>query len=261
MKYRQLIIAFLFLFWGTECQLTGQSPQFEQETFSYYWAVGQLVNFHTPTVAFGIEFKTEHRFSLAFDLGVGSLIPSANDKESSFFHREVSNWASIKSNVFLKYHYRYQYNKKRLRRWRRRIEKGKRVKPIAPPNFKPYIGLHLGFEPTSYRTQSGVYSKTTTASGRTLVYYKKAAVLSTAMKLGLIVSAWQLRFGKHNRYIEVGSIFGLTIIETRYFDVENRVPSANPGPPLFSYYRPLNFYEGTVPAPYVQVMLNIGLFK
>ncbi len=262
MKLLQLLTVILFFFSGIE--LSGQSPRFEQEGFNYYWNAGQLISLHTPVYAIGVEYKTDYRLSLAFDTGLGTFRSTGSDSQASLFHRDVSNWVAMKSNVYLKYYRKFRYNKFKLNLWRKRNKKGKKTHLLNPPHFKNYFGLHIGHETNTYRTQDGVYSaQMDNQGGRTLVYYKKAAVASVATKFGLMLG-WQGRIKQHHRYVEVATIIGIRIDNVKYFNVENNQTPPTPGFSAFLsslFYRPIDFNEGRTTAPYTQVIINFGLFK
>lgn len=247
----QKAIPFIFcLFLLGNNNAIAQTLKLKEDGFHYYWAIDKLISLRKPTFSFGAEYRTPGSLALSFDAGLGKRHPIVTTEEK----RVISHSIVLKTGLQLKYFYHKRYSKLRLRRWRRRTAKGKKVKIQNKKGQKYYFGLQLAFEPESYNIENYFYYTGIGFSFRP-IYFEKAAVKTEKFRIGLL-NGFQKKIKDTNLYYELGFAIGFQIKSIQYFDI---IPTAAPSTSSFFFFlNEEDLVVGQQSFPYLHINLILG---
>lgn len=240
--------------------ILAQSPRFENENFNYYWSVDKIISLNEPIFSLGVEYKTPHRLSLAFDAGLGQHFsrPSTLYDENSNY--KTSNWLVLKTNLQLKYFFRKKYSRRDLRKWRKRLAKGKKLRLQNPSYLKYFLGLHLGYNPESFLAENGsFYNLTAPFSSPLSNYFSSASAKSARHRIGIVFGN-QRQFNNKKGYFEFSTTIGLQWKDVQYFNIIPGVSPTASGIFFFPFFTP-DSYIGRRSVPYVHFNFIVGLHK
>ncbi len=237
--------------------LHAQSPRFEDEQFSYYWAMDKLVSLRTPMMAFGVEYKLPYRLSVAFEAGYSGRRHLKSGTLIEEIGREISKSFVLKTGIHLKYFFKKQYSDGELRRWRKRVAIGKKAFLQNRPGKKYYFGVNFTFKPESYLVKNGFYyAYNPTLGFRSTFAFSSATVKSNRYRIGISYGR-QKKFKSLKGYVETGVSLGLQMRDVEYFKVVPTIGAATGG---FYFYEPLDAYRGKLILPFLHFSFIVGFY-